>query len=989
MVPVPFAQGASTKTDPKQLQMGKLLVCQNATFNSPGKLSKRPGQKTLSGITGVGKGMSVLSDELVTWTGNKLYSYNPSGDVQVAHGTLQSPIMQSDWCVRNQNSQSWSDGVANATIRVYVYEDSRGGAYYTVVDAKTNQTITEVAIANGARPRAILVGTSVAVIYRNTSDNKLYVIGIPVANPTAPIAATIIVTTLNVSNPFFAVCSDGATGFVVWNSSTSTTMSLGSLNSSLALTGPASITATINAALDASVLGNAAYVGIAWYDGSAVQYRVADYQTLTAVLSTTLVETIGNVNNVCVTDLTPLGGYSAGDVQIAYSVGTTAPTAKLRYTNYVSAVMGPHVDIMKGLYLFAKSFIPSGSDAIVYPCAQTGILPQDQYFLLRSDGKAIARTSLSAATRGTGTSAYYLQQSSFDGTNYHLVLEYARVLTPLVDNTSTGSPSTPTGASNIQVSQVGVAYGLFNFFDQQKSFTNAELAQSLNIAGAMGMMYDGASVVEQGFNHWPYSLSAASAGSGTSKTAAGVYWYAATYEWTDQNGRIHQSAPSFAVSYTQGANAFDVNVTVPTLRNTLKSNVSIVLWRTTNAGTTFYRVSKTANDTTADTVVVLDNVTDASIQYGPYLYTLGGVLENDPLPACAAVTTWQGRLAYLPSEGDGLSYGISKVVAPGHPVECSTSLLYPVDPRGGKMTALGALDDKLVLFKTSTIFVQTGRGPSPTGSGDDLAANPAQLLTTDVGCTNQRSVVSTPDGLMFQSQKGIYLLNRSLQVSYVGADVEAFNQYSIVSAVLVASLNQVRFGLSNGQALVYDYFTRQWASFTNYSQVAATNWNGQYTILRADGGIRQDDPTTFLDNGAYVPMLVKTAWIQMGGVQGYQRVWKVFILGEWKSAHTLNVGLAYDYNDNQVQQIQIAAADPGSWGSSATWGSDVVWGGGSGDGLSSYQYSASPSRQKCQAIQVTLQDTGSAGEGMSLSSLGFLVGVLPQGARLPAARRFG
>jgi len=50
------------------------------------------------------------------------------------------------------------------------------------------------------------------------------------------------------------------------------------------------------------------------------------------------------------------------------------------------------------------------------------------------------------------------------------------------------------------------------------------------------------------------------------------------------------------------------------------------------------------------------------------------------------------------------------------------------------------------------------------------------LIPTDTGTINPRSIVLTPMGIMYQSEKGIYLLDRSLQVSYIGADVEAYRQ---------------------------------------------------------------------------------------------------------------------------------------------------------------------------------------------------------------------
>ena len=48
------------------------------------------------------------------------------------------------------------------------------------------------------------------------------------------------------------------------------------------------------------------------------------------------------------------------------------------------------------------------------------------------------------------------------------------------------------------------------------------------------------------------------------------------------------------------------------------------------------------------------------------------------------------------------------------------------------------------------------------------------------------------DGVFFKSAKGIYLLDRSFQVHYIGADVEAYNALTIVGAAVVPDTNSVR-----------------------------------------------------------------------------------------------------------------------------------------------------------------------------------------------------
>ena len=76
-----------------------------------------------------------------------------------------------------------------------------------------------------------------------------------------------------------------------------------------------------------------------------------------------------------------------------------------------------------------------------------------------------------------------------------------------------------------------------------------------------------------------------------------------------------------------------------------------------------------------------------------------------------------------------------------------------------------------------------------------------------------------PLGLMFKSEKGIYLLGRDFKVVYIGAAVEAYNSMTITSATLLADTNEVRFTTMEGRTLVYDYFHNRWATFTGQTAI--------------------------------------------------------------------------------------------------------------------------------------------------------------------------
>lgn len=454
----------------------------------------------------------------------------------------------------------------------------------------------------------------------------------------------------------------------------------------------------------------------------------------------------------------------------------------------------------------------------------------------------------------------------------------------------------------------------------------------------------GQKVTNSGFTGTPKVISAP-----RSYSFGGPNWYATV----DANATSTVTTQALSV-----ANCGASFLALPTLRLTQKSNVRCVIYRTEAGGSRYYQVTSVTlpllNVTTNDFAYWFDTTPDSTLVGNNLLYTDGGVLENDPLPASNIMTSYKNRIVAIPSEHPQ-TWWYSKQVTAGGVVEFSASFVKNIDQRDGAITGLGVIDEKLLLFKANTVFCVVGDGPSPSGFNDDFID--AQLVTTDVGCTNHKSIVRTPDGLMFQSAKGIYLMDRSLSVKYIGDDVEAYNSYAVTSSKLITSLNQVRFTLSSGVVLVYDYFVDQWSVFDSITAVDSCEFGGQFTWLKANGKIYKENPSLFTDDGAFVQMYIQTGWIQMAGIQGFQRIYKAMVVGDYKSPHTLNCELAYDFVSTAAQTITVPVASAPS-------------------GVP-YQYRLFPSRQKCEAIQFTFYDTQSPayGEGLSLSALSFEVGI--------------
>lgn len=422
------------------------------------------------------------------------------------------------------------------------------------------------------------------------------------------------------------------------------------------------------------------------------------------------------------------------------------------------------------------------------------------------------------------------------------------------------------------------------------------------------------------------------------------------------------------------ADIFFVGLQIPTLRVTDKignNPAYIVLYRTVANGTIYYRTSSitnlTYNDITVDYVNFYDTTPDEQILGNDQLYTTGGELENIAAPAISTMTSYRSRMVAL-TEEDPLTFWYSKQVIAGSPVEFSDQFTIRTAERDGPIIAMSQMDDKLIIFKRNTIFFMVGEGPSPNGSNNDFSE--PILVNSDTGCIDKKSVVLMPNGLMYKSTKGIYLLDRSLSVSYVGADVEFYNQYNITSSRLIEGVNQVRFSLSSGDTLTYDYYFHQWSVFKGINQQDSTLFQNLLTYIDPSGNILQESPGTFTDNGAFIPIKLTTNWFTFAGLQAFERVWRVMFYGDYYSPHSLQFTVYNDFVSTSTQTVTVPFLTPPT---------------------TAYQGLIYLIRQKCEALQLQIEEQQSAsfGEGLDISGIAFEVGIKKGLNKLPASQKYG
>lgn len=496
-----------------------------------------------------------------------------------------------------------------------------------------------------------------------------------------------------------------------------------------------------------------------------------------------------------------------------------------------------------------------------------------------------------------------------------------------------------------------------------------ELGGALYVPGGQLKVYDGALYAEALPIVAPETPTLVASAAGGSLTASATYQYAVVYVWPDTNGRLCRSPPSIAGSVTLGGADNRVTVTVPFLRLTSRiagsvGGVAYELYRTEGDGTVFYKVTLGNNSVTSDSTSVVDTMADATLISGELLYTTGSVLDNFNPPAFTAIETFKNRMWGISAE-TRTELWFSKELKPGFSLAFNPLLLVRLDGSDGGATALGVIDDKLIIFKRSSVYAMNGAGPDDVGQG---SYDTPELVTAQQGTVNPRSVVATPDGLMFEGSRGIWILGRDLQVSYLGAAVEAYTTtgVDITGAVHLPAQQQVRFFTAAGRTLVWDYLQKQWYTFTGQAAGAAIAIGTQayWAHPTTDVVSYENDGTYGGDAGVGYAMRVGLPNLALAGVLGFQRAYAMQLLGTVVGSHTLAIDLEYDYSGVTLSTGALASAN--AWP------------------RSEFRFP----RQRCTSIKPTLYETAAnTAGGFKLVHAALLIGVKGGLGRLPSANR--
>lgn len=1014
-VSFPFVQGMDTKTDPKILPTGKLVDVRNADFSSVGSIKKR--KKMISLPNGVapwkeyddstdGDGTDHVADKIKNIRGIVEHNDSYLIDAEIKDGSTQYRGHGRRSLYYLKNANKWSNVGAGFGLTIesidrvsfsdplltgatYVFTDKYGvilhkvssSFYLSIIDLSTMSKVID------AQKLLSVSGPQMAVL-----DDVVYIVGYTGTGASIALEYVSIDlgldSAIDVSTPVNLVSSGSLYSEFDWNVRSSTdgiwlsyiertsrdnvvNLYLGQITGTTP-TPDATDTLTLTAGTDSILVPITSSSGefrmMAIYEDSSTYYCQPYDGSCTAVGSPSSLSIGGTVVNITGAREPDADEYDSefGAWRIFYRLNSGGIYSTLMNFDGSEAY---GASAILGAYYNVETFCSDAFTVDGRACILLAYEEEDSFYSVI--------TTVDRAYDDPSSSVAYPSN----------VVSIARIMNGRAQNTQVGPKSAITGVFGDKVyfvvqrgdrasSDGGLEYSdhIVCMNTERKTYSTSKISKTTVGAGGIMWGFDGNSTFDIGWPYTPDAPTLATAGSG-GFLSDGTYNFVIVYEWTDANGEIYRSAVSAAASITLSGGGGSQKVTAtcispkhiyPYLKfpvykpNTERSAAEdgygvgkIVLYRTEAGGSTYYRDSDATQTswvgTPNDEVDIDVGQSDSSLVSQEILYITGGVLDNDP-PLASSSITFDGDRAFIdPKEYSGRVH-FSKTRTD------ETGLSFPLTHRkdttnGDEITAVASLDGKKIVFSKNKITAFGGSGPDSTGSGSYPLSVP---IASSVGHMPNTPVLETDMGVFFKSSRGICLLDRSLKTKYIGSPVEKYKDHGILSMALDKNSHRSFFLLDDKKTmLVFDSFLNAWSVYDadGFRSICSTT---KGLAGCTESTVYEESKTEFDDKNS---LSIKTGWIRLGSIAGYQRVYRIYLMGRFHEGQKINMKIesaVESFSEPQVEEASISVSGSSDW------------------------IDFQPANQQCTAVRVTISEvkTPSSRLGMELSGLDFVIGTL-------------
>jgi hypothetical protein len=938
MATIPFVAGLMTKGDKRAKNPPALDICVNVEFDDFGGLRTRyPYVALTNTIVGGGtisnaRQIVEYGNELLCFTKTKLYSWSESQAGWVEKADHLAVKVDEETRFASDDDQEYCTRAELDGVIVYAW-GANSTIYVAALDKETKSVsmpATQVNSANTlARSHLLALDDVILLFLHNVTTSRVNALVIDPADVSTSVAAalTAVGSTFAIDN--YDVCRIADTNEVAiaqrLNPNTSYAVSI--IDDALASVATSTKVRPCDGPIAISSTPSGDELQVIRNDGSNIEGDL-----LTSSLSDTHInQAIGTVAGTC-EHIAAAHRTTATSGQYRCFVfwqdgASDQPTTDrgVRY-NWVAPnnTLGTEAAFVHGpVGIASRAFDHGGevyvnlvfageSDAVgtltIAAAAQSRAQLQNSHYLYRDDGHLCGKATMGTAAGFVDSGVLPGVQLTDGTTGYSWCGCDRRLIT--VGDTGGGYSYADRGPRDITWT-----------FDSNEARRCVRFGQTLYVTGAEILQYDGAALTEVGFHYFPYYFEVTTTNGPSSETGdfveAGDYYFKLTYRWTNACGeRERSTTASVAGEAADGVDdGFELTVISP-LNITHKdpsaiaglNGVAIDIWRTLADPTDdapYYLVSSSdpadasaennyiGSDVSAgltdDFLDFFTNVVAATTETNP---ENGGYLESLAPPPATIIAASESRLFLAGVAGDPDRVWYSRQRNPGEVASFHDALTFGVPITGGDITALAIMNETLVVFRETAIYMIPGDGFDNAGGGANYG--PARTLSTDVGAVSMESVALVDRGLIFKSSKGWYQLSRGgFGLEYIGAPVADYDDEDPLAIHVVQSQHQIRI-LTSSRMLVLDTLVNQWGEWSVDDGLHACMWQGSHVYLTTTGPKQQQTTYTDVDYG----WDIETAWIKVNELQGRGIVRGIELLGEYRAAHSIRKRIARNYESD-------------------------------------------------------------------------------------------
>ncbi len=986
-VTVPLVAGLNQKADPRAIKPPELVRAVDVQFDEVGGLQNRKPFAAIGNEIQTGGAMTderrlvEYGNEMLCFTKDSLYSRSEQDSTWVLKGTHLAVKLDERNVFATGRQQTECDRAELDDVILYAWTET-DSVWLGALDKTTGAVIMpafEIA-SSSSRPRVIALSTKFLLLY---SDSGVGLTAAAIATSDISSSGVSVSTTVVLATPAFdtnydatrIIGADSAVVVAMRNPDTSYTIA--KVTSALAVT-----TSTKARNCDGPIAvachpsGTFFQVARTYFGATAIR---GDYIDASSLADVNTNQAIGTANNSAVQVTAAYRSTADGGQYRCYvfwSDGTRTTSGSTSWRTWVNWVdtgnsVGSETSFLRRLDIGSRAFDHDGD---VYVWMVWGNAAgsygwggelQNASFLYRDDGFLVAK---SAWNRGGGflTSGHLPGVASTDTNEY----SYAGTDRAVIGGELTSSNFTGKRPRDVVFT-----------FDSDEARRCVQIGRTLYVACGEGLLqYDGVTLTECGFHVWPwyYVLSIVNGGGSLEN---GEYAYKLSYASSNAQAERDRSAAIYTqtAEVTSGPDQARLADIVP-LYVTHKDVANLEIWRTqkdpTDESPYYLATSNDPSDTSNPNPHILNDTTlsdfpnvddyliDADLaEFGTNPQDVE--LPSLAPPACTLIAATDSRIFLAGVGGDPHAVWYSKQRRADEVVAFHGALRVEIPAAGGDITALAHLNETLVVFRETAVYVVPGDGFDNAGNGTNYG--PTRSVPGGIGAVNQESVCATDRGLIFKSSKGWYLLNRGFALEYIGGPVSDYDDETPLAAHLVEAQHQVRI-LTASRMLVLDTLVGQWAEWSIDDGVHAAIWNGTYHYTTGSTPKSEQPNYTFADYG----WDIEFGWIPLSDLIGFARLEQIQLRGEYRSAGELQWRLARDdWKDGVDTYFQDKTWTP----SPTTVGGQL-------------RVKHGPSIQQMESLRLRLTWTPTTvGEAPKLTALAFRIGFDPQLTRLPAAQR--